>query len=93
VWGAFSLAPSSESRLLVAVVTGIVLRAACVPEGRLLRLSLMNSWAFSRLSPIYPIRLTCRLQYHCFGLGKCSSSASVDAVRPINIFGIGLESD
>lgn len=39
VWGAFSLAQAlrSESGLLVAVVTGIVLRAACVPEERLLR--------------------------------------------------------
>lgn len=39
VWGSFSLAQSlrSESGLLVAVVTGIVLRAACVPEERLLR--------------------------------------------------------
>jgi NhaP-type Na+/H+ or K+/H+ antiporter/Trk K+ transport system NAD-binding subunit len=39
VWGAFSLAQvlRSESGLLVAVVTGIVLRAACVPEERLLR--------------------------------------------------------
>ncbi|MGV0028706.1 cation:proton antiporter [Phormidesmis priestleyi] len=39
VWGSFSLAQAlrSESGLMVAVVMGMVLRAACIPEERLLR--------------------------------------------------------
>ncbi len=39
VWGSFSLAQAlrSESGLMVAVVMGMVLRSACIPEERLLR--------------------------------------------------------